>query len=206
MRWWKAEAGTDDVLLASRVRTERCVVRDRLGGHWLVVVVCATGKSKSQPPFETRLASDTEQRDLLTVLIESSERHPDIVLPAVIEEGLRFCSGTESDISSSYTCFQCGSVQSTVQSLRFNLDMDAVPQIPLGFRKSLVQANLREHRMPRPRCNIVFIYGFENKPLADCKVGIHVSDNRKAIFWHGKGNACADFNRWETGTAVPGAQ
>lgn len=139
-------------------------------------------KPKPPPPFETRLASDAEQREILEVLIESSEPRPDIPSPALMEEGLRFCAGIKPGISPPHTCHQPGSVQNNIKSPRFNLDMDAIPQIPADFRKALVRANLREHRMPRPHCDIAFISDSDSKPLADCHGRQYVFDNGEASF------------------------
>lgn len=107
------------------------------------------------------MATDAEQRDILEALIESSGRRPDISSPALIEDGVRFCAGEKVSLSSAYSCFRRASVENSIESPRFNLDLDAVPEIPLDFRRALIRANLGEHRMPRPEGEIVFITASE---------------------------------------------
>lgn len=121
---------------------------------------------RTPPPFPSRVATDAEQRDILEALIESSDPRPDISSPALIEDGIRFCAGEKVSLSSAHTCFRPGSVENAIESPRFNPDLDAVPEIALDFRRALIRANLREHRMPCPEGEIVFIAASEAAVLA----------------------------------------
>ncbi len=121
-------------------------------------------KPKPFPPFESRAALRDEQQLIIAALVDAhlSGRHrteravqadavdgkapsPGIV---VIESGLRFCEDNHRSQADSGDCALSLSLEKGILSRSFGLDYDVRPDLPLAFRKALIDANRTSRKMP----------------------------------------------------------
>lgn len=117
------------------------------------------------PPFPTRLATDDEQRDILSILFDryfgglppppheptrdSPIKRPDLRRRSLvlIDTSLRFCAPATVDAKGECAV---GGIGDTIASPRWDLDFSEAPDIRLRFRTALVAANRRVYPQPMP--------------------------------------------------------